>query len=77
MSRSTERALPPEEPYQTSHLPKGVSLSPKGDVGEHRGMEAYELGTFKDCKTVTAKMAGWKPMRDHSAQDKPFKGKGA
>lgn len=31
-----------------SHLPKGVELTPVGDIGKHRSMEAKELGTFKN-----------------------------
>lgn len=31
-----------------SHLPKGVQLTPVGDIGAHRGAEAKELGTFKN-----------------------------
>lgn len=33
-----------------SHLPKGVSQSPKGDLGAHRAAEARVLGTFKGGK---------------------------
>ena len=32
----------------SSHLPKGVQLTPVGDIGAHRGAEAKELGTFKN-----------------------------
>ncbi len=37
-----------------SHLPKGVPMTPTGDVGRHRGMEAEELGTFKGGKIYTS-----------------------
>ena len=37
-----------------SHLPKGVSQSPSGDIGQHRGVEAKILGGFKGAKIVSA-----------------------
>ena len=38
-----------------SHLPKGVPLSPQGDIGAHRGMEAKEAGAkFKGSKIMKA-----------------------
>ena len=35
-----------------SHLPKGVALTPTGDIGAHRGKEAKELGTFKNTPVL-------------------------
>ena len=35
-----------------SHLPKGVKLTPVGDIGAHRGKEAKELGTFKNTPVL-------------------------
>lgn len=35
-----------------SHLPKGVPLTPTGDIGAHRGLEAKELGTFKNTPVL-------------------------
>ena len=52
-----------------SHLPKGVSQTPEGDIGAHRAAEAYEMGTFKGCKSMTKEKAGWKPMRKHQEHD--------
>ena len=38
-----------------SHMPKGVSDSPKGDIGEKRGMEADKVAHFKrDGKVMKA-----------------------
>jgi hypothetical protein len=72
-----KRSLPPEEPYQPSHLPKGVKQTPDGDIGEHRGMEAYEVGTFSGCETMTKKRAGWASNKVNEATDSPYRGKGA
>lgn len=33
--------------YVASNLPKGVALSPKGDLGQHRGVEAKIAGAKK------------------------------
>ena len=37
-----------------SNKPKGASLSPKGDIGQHRGMEAVKVsgGGFKGAKVI-------------------------
>lgn len=55
----------------TSYLPKGVAQTPKGDIGKHRGEEAYALGTFSGCETMTAKKAGWHDLHDDS-KGNPF-----
>jgi hypothetical protein len=60
-----------------SHLPKGVSLTPEGDVGKHRAQEAYVLGTFSGCESMTKEKAGWQAMRDHSDSDGPYAKKGS
>ena len=45
-----------------SHLPKGVSQTPEGDIGAHRAAEASELGTFRNAQAMTEQKAGWKGM---------------
>jgi len=35
-----------------SHMPKGVSLSPMGDLGHHGIREARVLGTFKNVSSM-------------------------
>jgi len=60
-----------------SHLPEGVDLTPKGDIGAHRAYEAYEQKTFKDCQTMTAARAGWSSNAVREDRQKDFKGKGA
>ncbi len=40
--------------YPTSRLPKGVQLSPSGDIGQHRQIEAKIVGGFKGIKTLSA-----------------------
>lgn len=64
--------------HKVSYMPKDAAQTPEGDIGAHRGEEAYELGTFSGCETMTKEKAGWKPMRDHTKIDEPwqkFKGK--
>ena len=55
--------------YGMSNLPKGTQQTPSGDVGKHRAQEAYTLGTFSGCESMTREKAGWKAMRDDSAMD--------
>lgn len=55
--------------YGVSRLPKGTQQTPSGDVGKHRAQEAYVLGTFSGCESMTREKAGWKAMRDDSAMD--------
>lgn len=51
-----------------SHLPKGVPMTPTGDLGAHRAAEAKELGTFKGVSDRG--MAGhWAPMREYTKID--------
>jgi hypothetical protein len=59
--------------YKHSYKPKGVAQTPKGDIGAHRGEEAYVLGTFKGCETMTAKRAGWSDKEPRTATDEPYK----
>ena len=40
--------------YPKSNLPKGVTQSPKGDLGQHRQVEAKLAGGFKGIKSVSA-----------------------
>jgi hypothetical protein len=35
-----------------SNLPSGVALSPKGDIGAHRGLEAKTAAPFKGTKIM-------------------------
>ena len=37
-----------------SKMPKGVSMSPKGDIGQHRQLEAVKVsgGGFKGAKVI-------------------------
>lgn len=57
--------------YGMSNLPKGTQQTLSGDVGKHRAQEAYTLGTFSGCESMTREKAGWKSLRDDSAID-PF-----
>ena len=41
-------------PRLSSNLPKGVALTPKGDIGKHRGQEAKVAGGFKGAKIKQA-----------------------
>lgn len=36
-----------------SQLPKGVSQSPQGDIGQHRGVEAKIAGAFRGSKIMS------------------------
>ncbi len=40
-----------------SNLPNGVALTPKGDIGQHRGVEAKIAGAFKGTKIMSASKA--------------------
>src|SRR5690349_5817373 len=60
-----------------SHLPEGVDLTPTGDIGAHRGAEAYEQRTFSGCQTMTAQKAGWVSNKIRKDSNPDFKGKGA
>ena len=40
--------------FGMSHLPKGVKLTPVGDIGKHRSQEAKELGTFKNTSVFAS-----------------------
>ena len=49
----------------------------KGDLGAERASEAYALGTFKGCETMTAKKAGWSKKSVNQMTNPDFRGKGA
>jgi len=67
--KQVKQASAPLPEPKVSKLPKGVSLTPTGDVGAHRGTEARDLGSFSGAQTMTKDKAGWKSMRDDSAMD--------
>ena len=62
-----EALTPAEEDYlnqmsrPTSKMAHGASLTPKGDIGEHRGMEAKKL--FPKVGGKTAKSSSYFPKR--------------
>ena len=40
--------------YAASNLPNGVALTPQGDIGQHRGVEAKIAGAFKGSQIMSA-----------------------
>ena len=40
--------------YVASQLPKGAALTPQGDLGQHRGVEAKIAGAFKGSQIMSA-----------------------
>ena len=56
-----------------SHLPKGVSQSPEGDLAAANNAEAHALGTFKGVQDMNKGRMGWKGMTDSTTYES-FKG---
>jgi len=56
---------------------KATKKSVKGDLGAERASEAYALGTFKGCETMTAKKAGWSKKSVNQMTEPEYRGKGA
>ena len=48
-----------------SYLPRGVSQTPKGNIGAHRAAEARTLGTFKGGKDYTSPFKEGKVRQAH------------
>lgn len=57
-----------------SHLPKGVALTPTGNIGANREAEAQELGTFKGVKGYKPGWVNRKPQTEIDATYSHFKG---
>lgn len=58
------------------HLPKGVSETPRGDLGKHRQQEARELGTFKQVEDISTEFgSSVKPNQAMDESYHPHKGK--
>ena len=52
--KKAERVFYATKNKMKSNLPNGVALSPKGDIGQHRGVEAKIAAPFRGTQIMSA-----------------------